>query len=158
MKKLFAVAVIALLLPASGMAQAQREMKQQRQQLQAMIIQRFMDHVSNELQLDGPTRGRLEQQLRQSGQQRRELARSTADLRNRMMRATRDSSANDAEFRKMLGEMTALRQREEDLWKSDQDELGKILTPRQHARFIFMWLRFNEQVRDAALRPPPRPF
>ena len=75
-----------------------------------------------------------------------------------MLAASRDSSTPDGQFRQLLSDMTSLRQKEEDLWKSDQDELARILTPRQHARFVFMWLRFNEQIREMALqgrRGPP---
>lgn len=118
-----------------------------------------MDRVSVELNLDASARGKLEQHLRTSGQDRRELARNTNDLRGRMMRASRDTTTTDADFRKMLADMTGLRQREEDLWKRDQDALSRILTPRQQTRFIFLWLRFNEQIRDAGMRAPAgRPF
>lgn len=157
MKKLALIALL-LALPIASSAQQPSSDPRQRQQLQRMIIQRFLDRVSVELNLDNSARARLEQQLRMSGQDRRELARNTKELRGRMMRASRDTTTTDADFRKMLAEMTALRQREEDLWKRDQEALSKILTPRQQARFVFMWLRFNEQVREAALRPPPRPF
>jgi len=130
-----------------------------RRALQGQIIQGFMNRVSEELELDQATRARLEQQLRASGAQRRELAQNTLTLRRQMMVAARDTTTSDADFKRMLNDMSALRQREEDLWKSDQEALARILTPRQHARFVFMWLRFNEQVREMALQPGmgPRP-
>ena len=157
MKKLLLVgALLGVLLPQVAGAQNPGPPPEgRRQMLQGQIVQRFMDHVTNELQLDQSARGKLEQVLRQSGESRRDLARSTAQLRGRMMAAARDSSTTDAEFKKLLSEMTALRQREEDLWTKDQEALARILTPRQQTRFVFMWLRFNEQIREMALRPPP---
>ena len=50
--------------------------------------------------------------------------------------------------------MTALPEQEEQRWRADQDELARILTPRQHAQFVFMWLRFQDQIREPAMRPP----
>lgn len=146
--------LMAALLVLPCVAQAQNpQMNARRQMLQGQIVQRFMDHVSTQLALDAGTRARLEQQMRQSGDRRRQLARNTADLRRDLMVAIRDSSTSDAEINRLLGQMTGLRQQEQDLWKSDQDALARILTPRQRARFVFMWLRFNEQIRDMALRP-----
>jgi Spy/CpxP family protein refolding chaperone len=152
---------LLLLMPAVVSAQGPGGPPQgdpRRQQLQRQIVQRFMQHVTDELNLDAATRRKLEEQLRQSGDERREIARATNDLRRRIVDATRDSSTPDAEFTRLLNELTALRQKEEDRWKADQDGLSRILTPRQQARFVFMWLRFNEQVREMALRPPQRPF
>jgi Spy/CpxP family protein refolding chaperone len=155
-KKLVLLCCGLLALP--GLLLAQNPDMDRRQMLQGQIIQRFMDHATTQLKLDQATRAKLEQQLRDSGAKRRELAQSTAQLRRRMMDETRDSTTSEADLKKLLGDMTALRQREEDLWKSDQDALARILTPRQQVRFVFMWLRFNEQVREMALRPPQRPF
>jgi Spy/CpxP family protein refolding chaperone len=127
--------------------------------LQGEIMNRFMNHVTNQLQLDQSARGRLEQHLRQSGERRRSLAQRSVQLRREAGAAVRDSTTPEAEFRRLLGEMTDLRQKEEELFTSDQDALGRILTPRQQVQFVFMWLRFNEQVREMArpARRPPRP-
>jgi Spy/CpxP family protein refolding chaperone len=73
-------------------------------------------------------------------------------LRAAMLRAVRDESTTDAEFTRLINEMTRLRDEEEAMWKSDQEALSRILTPRQHARFIVMWIRFNDQIRDMAGR------
>jgi Spy/CpxP family protein refolding chaperone len=162
MKQLMLVACL-LMAPLSVQAQSAQngQMGARRELLQRQIVRRFMDRATAELGLDAATRGKLEQQMRQSGEARRGLARNTADLRRRMIDATLDSTTADAEFKRLLSDMTALRQREEDLWRSDQDALSRILTPRQQARFVFMWLRFNEQIREIALQrpgmaPPPR--
>ena len=154
--------VLALLLPS--LAEAQRPgpggQPGRRQELQQQIGKRFMEHVSTQLRLDDPTRNRLEQHLRSSGQERQQLARRAAQLRAQMMRAARDSATTDDEFRRLLGEAVSLRQREEDLWKTDQQALAQILNPRQQVQFVFMWMRFNEQIRQLANQrspggPPP---
>jgi hypothetical protein len=143
------VFVLALLMPA--LANAQAPQRERREQLEAQIVQRFLNHAATELQLDGSNRTRLEQHLRQTGQRRRALAQSTVQLRGQMLRAVRDESTPDAEFTRLIGDMTRLRVQEEEMWRSDQDALSRILTPRQHARFVVMWIRFNEQVRDMAM-------
>ena len=159
MKKLMLVVCLAIAAPFSVRAQSpqSQQMGARREMLQRQIIRRFMDRVSMDLGLDAATRGKLEQQMRQSGEARRGLARNTAELRRRMIDATADTTTTDAEFKRLLSDMTSLRQREEDLWRSDQDALSKILTPRQQTRFVFMWLRFNEQVREMALQRPGLP-
>ena len=148
----------ALLAPVSLDAQRPRpEMRERREELQKEIGTRFMGHVAAQLKLDAAQRTKLEQHLKQSGEGRRDLAERSQILRLQMVRAARDSTTSDAELRRMLGEATALRQREEDQWKADQEALSRILTPRQHVHFIFMWLRFTEHIRDMANRhgPPP---
>lgn len=147
MKKL--VLVLALLVPAVAHAQAPERAR--REQLEGQIVQRFLNHASTELQLNAAERTRLEQHLRSTAPRRRALAQSTVQLRGQMLRAVRDESTSDGEFTRLINEMTRLRDQEEDMWKSDQEALSRILTPRQHARFVVMWIRFTEQVRDMAM-------
>ena len=157
MKKL--ILVLAMLF-APAVARAQQPMpdRQRREELEAQIVQRFLDHAAVEMKLDANARTRLEQHLRQSAPARRNLAVQAMQLRGHMLRAVRDESTPDAEFTRLINETTRLRDQEEALWKSDQEALGRILTPRQHARFIVMWIRFNEQIRDMANKRggPPR--
>jgi hypothetical protein len=144
------ILVFMLLLPA--VVEAQAPQRQRREQLEAQIVQRFLDHTATTLQLEGASRTRLEQHLRQTAPRRRALAQSTVELRGEMLRAVRDENTPDAEFTRLINEMTRLRDQEEAMWKSDQAALSRILSPRQHARFVVMWIRFNEQVRDMAMR------
>ena len=147
MKKL--MLVLLVLLPSAVQAQAPE--RERREQLEAQIVQRFLNHTANELQLDAENRTRLEQHLRSTAPRRRALAQSTVQLRGQMLRAVRDETTPDSEFNRLINEMTRLRGQEEEMWKSDQEALSRILTPRQHARFVVMWIRFNEQVRDMAM-------
>jgi hypothetical protein len=150
--------ILLALLMVPGLADAQLPQRERREQLEAQIAQRFLNHVATELALQSNTRTRLEEHLRQSGPERRRLAQSTVQLRGQILRAVRNDATSDSEFSRLISEMTRLRDQEEDLWKNDQESLRRILTPRQHARFIVMWIRFNEQVRDMAMRRGnPRP-
>jgi hypothetical protein len=159
----FAFVLLFGLFPAIGSAQMPGQPGQQRQrreELEAQIGQRFLNHVATELELDAGARGRLEQHLRQTAARRRALAQNTVELRGQLLRAARDGNTPDSEFTRLINEMTRLRTQEDEMWKSDQESLARILTPRQHARFVIMWIRFNEQIRDAAMRrggPPKRP-
>ena len=146
------VIFILVLLCAPTLANAQVPQAQRREELETQIVQRFLDNVASQLQLDESRRGRLEEHLRQTAAGRRLLAQNTVQLRGQLLRAVRDESTSDTEFTRLLGEMTRLRDQEEIMWKADQEALGRILSPRQHARFVMMWLRFNEQVRDMAMR------
>ena len=158
MKKTWLVLCLMLLLPAMLPAQHPGPGGARREALQGEVVRRFMNHVTNQLQLEQSVRGRLEQHLRASGEERRSLAQRSAEVRRQAMDALRDSSTNEADFRRLLSEMTALRQREENLWQADQETLSRILTPRQHVQFVFMWLRFNEQVRELARPQGGPPF
>ncbi len=154
--------VAALTFPLAAAAQVPQAQRERREELEAQIVRRFLDNTATQLQLDQESRNRLERHLRDSAPRRRALAQNTVQLRGEMLRAVRDESTTDSEFSRLISEMTRLRDQEETLWKSDQEALSRILTPRQHARFVIMWLRFNEQVRDMALRrpgqgPPRRP-
>lgn len=146
--------ILVLALPAQLAAQQPGPNKQRQQELRQQVADRFMEHVSKQLELDQPTRGRLEQHLRASGHERQQLARRAAQLRMQMIRAARDSATSDAEFRRLLGEVTTLRQAEEDLWKNDQQALARILTPRQQVQFVFMWMRFTDRIRELANQRP----
>lgn len=150
--------VLCLVLSGAAAAFAQGPPREPRREaLQAQIVQRFVTDASTRMGLDQETRDKLQQYLRDSGKQRRELAVRSAQLRRRMMESVRDSGTSDAELRRLLAETVALRDQESELFKDEQESLSRFLTPRQQVQFVFMWLRFNDQIREMALRPPGRP-
>jgi Spy/CpxP family protein refolding chaperone len=131
-------------------------MRPQREVLEAQVFDHFMTRVSTEMRLSTAGRTRLEQYLKQSGAQRRELARQTVQLRRRLFEATRDSTSAEAEIDQLLREFAQLREREQELWNRDQAELANQLTPRQRAVFILQWMAFNERIRSIMQgREPP---
>jgi hypothetical protein len=145
-----------LLLPASASAQqsgppdaARRAaMEARRDSLEAEILQKFVVQLTRELKLDADQRGRVERILRASSMRYRELMRQAGDLRGKMYRATRNSATTDAEFAQLVAEHEALRVRESDMWRRDQDMLSRILNPRQRVQFLVQWAHFQENVRD----------
>ena len=129
----------------------------ERQRLEAEVFDRFMNKVSRDLQLDAPARTRLERHVRETGQQRRMLARQSVELRRRLNQAVQDSTTGDAQITGLLNELEQLRARENELWKSDQDALGRMLTPRQRAVFTLQFMVLNERIRDLVQQRQPPP-
>jgi Spy/CpxP family protein refolding chaperone len=151
--------LIALLLPAAASAQrgdrpmgrvlgAGQRPPARREALEAQVFNRFMTKVSGDLRLDAGTKQRLTAHVQQNGQQRRQLAQQTVQLRRRLQQAARDSTVNEAEVEGLLGQFEQLRVREQELWNREQAALGQILSPRQRAQFILQWMQFNERIRD----------
>ena len=149
---------LCLVLTGAAAAHGQGPPREPRREaLQAQIVERFVTNASARMGLDQEARDKLQQYLRDSGKQRRELAIRSAHLRRRMMEGVRDSATSDADLRRLLVETVALRDKEGELFKEEQESLSRFLTPRQQVEFVFMWLRFNDQIRDLAVRPPGRP-
>ena len=162
MKRSLLILFTFLLLPAGLVAQqnttdpsrrqadqARRAADQaRRDSLEVVVVQKFIDQVTRELKLDAGQRGQLERVLKESGERRRALMRSSGELRGRMFRALRDTNTADADFGKMLAEYDQLRVREHDLWRRDQEELARYLNPRQRTQFLIEWSRFQERVRE----------
>jgi hypothetical protein len=127
-----------------------------RQALERQIFDRFMNRVSNDMRLDTHGRNRLEEHVRQSGQQRRQLNQRAVQLRRELMNAVRNEATSDAEMDRLLKQFNQLRAEEETLWVRDQEALSRMLNPRQRAIFILQWMRFNEQIRDLLQQRPGR--
>jgi Spy/CpxP family protein refolding chaperone len=165
---MIAVGLLAL-LPAFTSAQAQRLPREQRlgrlggpppgrARLEAEIFDRFMNKVSRDLQLDAGARNRLERHVRETGQQRRQLAQQSVQLRRRLNEAVQDPNRSDGAIAGLLNELEQLRTRENELWKNDQNALGQMLTPRQRAVFTLQFMQLNERIRDLVQQrqvPPP---
>lgn len=148
---------LGFLLPAPVRAQ---DPEARRAQLEAEVFERFLNRTAEELQLDESGRARLEKTLRQAGQRRRELGGQWRDLRQHLIEAVRDSSTSEAEFTRLLNELTALRARDYELWRDEQKALADVLNPRQRAQFAVLFLRFNERLQEMRFRragPGDRP-
>jgi CBS domain containing-hemolysin-like protein len=158
---LVAVAVLALgvvLMPAASQAQhapdaARRAaMEARRDSLETAIMQRFLDQLDRELALDAGQRTQTERVLRMNAVRRRHLMRASGELRGRMVRASRDQTTTDAEFTRLLADHESLRQRENEIWRLEQEELAGVLSPRQRTQLIMHWVRFQEEVRDIIMQ------
>jgi Spy/CpxP family protein refolding chaperone len=153
-----ALMLLLLVVPAAAEAQqAQNSAADQarraaliarRDSLEAEIVQKFITDISRELRLEAAQRQQVEQVLRVSGERRRDLMRQSGELRGRIVRAMRDRATPDADFVRLLADHEVLRTREHDLFRRDQEDLSRILTPRQRLQFILQWAHFQEQVRE----------
>jgi hypothetical protein len=153
-----------LLVPASASAQVRTNLQQQRMNatglerratLERQILQRFVDQSAAEMRLPRDRRDRLERWLTTSTAQRRDLTDRAGDLRQRLVEAVGDQGTTDAEFERILRDLDALRQREYELWKRDQEELARTLTPRQRAHFAIRLLRLQEMIDERRDGSPP---
>lgn len=151
--------VLALLLGGPGLAEAQQPnperraaLEARRDSLEAAVLDRFVDQLSKELNLERDQRRAMERTLRIGAHRRRELARASQELRGEMIRALRTDGTTDSEFTRLLAQQESLRLRENDLWTREQDELARILDPRQRALFVIQWARFQDEVREIISR------
>lgn len=154
MRRLVAVIALGLLMPAATPAQqlpnrslrAPGNAAQNRAALERQVIRMFVQQTAGAMRLNPAGRQRLDQILQESNARRRELVASSMDLRRRFQAAIRDSATTDPAFEGLLREAQQLRQSEHDLWLKDQEELGRLLTPRQRAIFVVRWIRLQEQI------------
>jgi Spy/CpxP family protein refolding chaperone len=154
---LFAMAIL-LAVPGLGHTQQQAgsshdaarraALEARRDSLEAEIMNRFVEQLSRELKLDATQRAQTERALRTGAHRRRELMRASGELRGEMIRALRNPATTDAEFSRLLAQQESLRLRESDLWTREQDELARILNPRQRTQFAMQWARFQDDVRE----------
>lgn len=151
--------VLALLLGMPGLAEAQQSnqdrraaLEARRDSLEAAVLDRFVDQLSKELKLERDQHRAMERTLRVGAHRRRQLARASIELRGEMIRALRSDDTTDSEFTRLLAQQESLRLRENDLWTREQDELARILNPRQRAHFIIQWARFQDEVREIISR------
>jgi Spy/CpxP family protein refolding chaperone len=149
-------------LPASAWAQQRgdahrrAELEARRDSLESELLSRFLEQLDRELSLTAEQRAGMDRILQSGAEQRRSLMRESGALRVRLARSLRDGTTTDAAFNSLLAEHEALRQREGDLWRAEQDELARVLSPRQRTQFVMQWVRFQEQVRtiiSQQLRP-----
>ncbi|MGH7553036.1 MAG: hypothetical protein ACREMQ_08395 [Longimicrobiales bacterium] len=164
MRKLAAIIALGLLLPSASPAQQlpNRPLRgggnagQSRVALERQVFRIFVQQTAGAMRLNPAGRNRLDQILQESNARRRALVVASLDLRRRLQVAIRDSATTDPTFEGMLREAQQLRQREHDLWLRDQEELGRLLTPRQRAIFVVRWIRLQEQIQGVIDDRPGR--
>ena len=155
MKNFALSAVLALALPIGAAAQEgeERERREprteaQREEMRERIQQRFLDMAAERLELDGTQRTRLASVLEQNHDERREIAEEGMRLRHEAADVLDDDSPDGARAERILNELTRLRERELQLWRTEQDALASVLTPTQRLELMAMQARFNDRVRD----------
>lgn len=122
--------------------------KAQEEQLRSRLMGRFLDHASEELDLSEDQTRRLHQEFGAMQEQRRSLIREQRAVRLRLEALNQEGRASDAEARELLQRAADLKAREAELWREEQDRIGRVLTPAQQARFLVLQERFAERVRQ----------
>lgn len=156
-RMLTATAFFLTLVPAALHGQTteqsrRAELAARRDSLEAEVVRKFVHRLARDLRLDADQRARTELVLRDSGVRRRDLSRASSQLRGRIYRAVRDTTTADADFVQLLADYEALSSREHELWRREQDELARILDPRQRAQFLLSWVRFQDDMREILAR------
>ncbi|MEJ2678130.1 MAG: periplasmic heavy metal sensor [Gemmatimonadota bacterium] len=158
------LAVMAALLvagPAVAQVPGRPMMQNDRARLQQRIHARFMQVLTQRLQLDDRQREQVSEILQNDMQARIEIARKSMQARHRLATAAADTTTNPATLQALLDEMDSLRQQETALAAREDSALATVLTPRQRAEFIILRTRFNERVRQIrgggmpGMRGPP---
>ncbi|HUG40940.1 MAG TPA: hypothetical protein VMM12_10660 [Longimicrobiales bacterium] len=156
MRKVMCAVLLALAIPVGATSQGQGQGPERRDRLEQEVRARFLGMAARRLELDSAQRGRLRGVLEDGARARRELARESLALRQRLVAAAQDETTPSSTFEALLRDMEALTQREHALERREQERLAEFLTPRQRAHFLMMRMRLNEQVRELRGRRPPR--
>lgn len=158
MKRVLMAALVLAILPAGLDAQVRgrRNLRQDpaRTQLQRQVVQRFVDVSSRELGLTTQERNRIEQILLEHNERRDELFTQGVELRRRLAQAVRNPATPDSEIEAILNEMIQLREREHELWRSEQEEFAHSLPPRKRAQMMMRLLRLQERIREIIEQRP----
>ncbi len=117
-----------------------------RAELQAQVLDRFINIAAKDLSLQDRQRDRLTEVVRRTMQRRRQLATESIQIRDQLAVALRSDRTEDAEFSRLLRRLDELREEEMELWRQENTDLSGFLTPRQHAQFLALRARFNERV------------
>ena len=156
LKNIALAAVMALALPLGVAAQEETAPQQGRRrivseaeagQMRERIHERFMDMAAERLELDANQRTRLATVLEQNGEQRRAIAQEGMRLRREAADVLAADSPDRARAESILAELTRLRERELQLWRTEQDALADVLTPTQRLELMAMQARFDNRVR-----------
>jgi hypothetical protein len=143
-------------VPRAQQPPARRDAK--RDALEAQVLNRFLTRAGDEVGHDAAQRTRVGEIVRASGMRRRALNDRSVELHRRFQVAIRTADTPPATFSRLLADHQALRTEEQQIGESEQVELKKILTPRQQAHFLMLWIRLQENARAIqAQRPGPPP-
>ena len=155
----------AVLSPIVASAQARaRGPSPTRQELVERIRERFENRIARELRLDDEQREVLGEVFSVFARSRAELLPQRREIERRIsdhLTAGPDGAEEDALG--LLEEMRALREREAELLREEEDRLLEVLTPSQVLRLQALRDQFGNQIRrlrgDSSPRiPGDRPF
>lgn len=135
--------------------------EQQRQRLEE-LEQRFIERVSEALELTDEQTVQLRRTLRASRQERADLLRSRVELRRELNRAIAETKPDNAKIQALLDQRSALDRRQSQVGQAEEQRLGEFMSPVQKARFMYLRQRMAQALRDRVRqtdrqRPQQRP-
>ncbi len=147
------VLLASLLLAGSaqpGVAQrpsGQRPSDEDRAALERRVRARFAEIIRERLDLSEEAAEELSRTLRTFAEDRRALHRDEAGLRRAVGAFLEAGGRDEARARSLIEAMSALREREAELFKREQEALLQLLTPSQVLRFHGVREELNQRVR-----------
>ena len=120
---------------------------QERADLEQRVRQRFGQVIQTRLGLDDEQARQLSEIMAGFQENRMQLMREEQALRRRVEAVLLEGAVSDDEAGTLLGRLIELREREADLFRSEQEELMQVLTPYQLLQFHVMREQLNERVR-----------
>ena len=155
---------VLMLMAFSAPAAAQERARSdaERAQLEARVLERFLERAGAEASMSDAQRTRVRTILQESVERHRERVMTGARLRRELNGAVREPGTPDAELERILAQIEELRAQEHASWQRDQKAIASVLSPRQRATFSLRWMAFQESVQAmmGARRPrgtPPGP-
>ncbi len=143
--------------PARPVQSGDTTSPQLRQQMMVRIQRDLEARMARELELTQQQQAGLRSVLREFGGERGELMRERFLLRQ-AMETHRRGDGSEADARRLLDRARALRAREVDLQRREEERLLQILSPTQLLGFHELMAEFNESVRRLEMqrgRPGP---
>ena len=151
-------------LPAQDVEidQERPELTEQQQRQLEELENRFVERVSEALDLDAAQADQLRGTLRSSREERVDVQRRRAALRRELGRSITQADPDQARIQQLLDQRSALERRQAQIGQEEEARLGEFMTPVQKARFMYLRQRMAQALRDRARqanqqRPQQRP-
>lgn len=118
-----------------------------RAELEQQVRQRFMEQVSERLELSETQRVRMAAILQEGAEARRELAEDSRALRRELMQAVHREDATMPTYERLLQRLAAVRETERAIEQREEQRLAEVLDARQRAVFLIMRMQLNDRIR-----------
>ena len=147
---------VLALIPGTSVAQVRSARPPaSRGVLEELVRARFAEIVRTDLGLSAEQLQEVDQVVATFQEQRRMIVQREAALR-RQMRPANTAGRSDQEARQILIEMTALREEETRLFRSEMEGLQRTLAPAQTLRFYELRAELMDRVQRLRQRSSPR--
>jgi hypothetical protein len=149
MKRILLLLFLAVTSLAAAQERRERPDSARAAQLRAEVERRFVERVTEELQLTDDQAGRLRAMQEKYGERRQPLRARQRALRQALQEQLRPGqAANGDSVSKLLDELRTGRAEMFAIEQAEEREISGFLTPVQQARFHMMRQRLVDRVRD----------